>query len=55
MAFQSAATLKKSSGQDGDVKIPSPPNDCISSVSLNGTQQTPSNLLAVTAWDNTVS
>lgn len=46
--------------QDGDTQaedfpIPSPPSDAISSISLNGDQNTPSSMLIAGSWDKTVS
>lgn len=41
--------------QEGDIKVPSPPTDGISSLSLNGDLQNRSNILVATSWDNSVS
>jgi hypothetical protein len=56
MSFAFGQTqTKKGSAQDNDIPIPNPPSDCISSIALNGSLQTPSSMLAVAAWDGTVS
>lgn len=47
--------MLKKDPQEGDAMVPSPPSDGISSISLNGTANTPSNLLISTSWDNSVS
>eukprot|EP01033_Poteriospumella_lacustris_P018162 gene18162-13039_t len=52
---KSAAAVPQPSTQESDVKVPNPPADCISSLAFNGNLQTPSTLLAATAWDGTVS
>ena len=41
--------------QANDYKIPTGPQDSISSLAINGNAQTPGNCLIATAWDNTVS
>ena len=45
----------KKSSQESDIKFPNPPQDGISSLSVNGTEQSPTNMVIATAWDNTVS
>lgn len=48
------AALKKST-QEGDIKFPNPPQDGISSISVNGSEQVNTTMVIATSWDNTVS
>ena len=41
--------------QDGDFTFSNPPADSISCIAVNGTVNTPSNILIAGSWDNTVS
>ena len=47
------ANVKKYS-QDQDVAFPNPPSDGISSISINGSQSTQSNMVIAGSWDNGV-
>lgn len=49
------AMQPKKFAQEGDFRVPSAPTDCISSISVNGTAQTPTSMLIATSWDNTVN
>ena len=44
----------KKSSQEGDIKFPNPPQDGISSLSVNGNEQSPTNMVIATSWDNSV-
>ena len=44
----------KAHTQDKDVRFPSPPSDGISSLSMNGSNQTNSTVLTAGCWDNSV-
>mmetsp|Transcript_123050 Transcript_123050/g.241364 ORF Transcript_123050/g.241364 Transcript_123050/m.241364 type:complete len:364 (+) Transcript_123050:27-1118(+) len=45
----------KKSSQEGDIKFPNPPQDGISSLSVNGNEQSPTNMVIATSWDNSVN
>jgi hypothetical protein len=47
--------LQKKATQESDIKFPNPPQDGISSLSVNGTAQSHTNMVIATSWDNTVS
>jgi mRNA export factor len=51
MALQAA----KKNSQEYDMRFPSPPGDGVSSISVNGYNNAPTNLAIVTSWDNTVN
>ena len=46
---------KKQSVHEKDFQVPSPPNDGISSLAANGSEQQATNMLLATSWDCTVS
>ncbi len=50
-----ALQAQQQNTQNSDIKVANAPNDCISSLALNGTVSSPSTLMAATAWDGTVS
>ena len=54
MAFNQQGILKKGNSQDADVTFPSPPSDSISSIAVNGNNQTNSTVLIAGSWDNSV-
>lgn len=41
--------------QESDVQFPNPPSDSISSLAVNGTQNTPTTMLIAGSWDNSLS
>jgi hypothetical protein len=45
----------KKTSQESDIKFPNPPADSISSISCNGSAQSPTNMVVATAWDGTVN
>ena len=54
MAFNQQKQATPKYLQANDVAMPSPPGDSVSSLSLNGDQQTPSSMLIAGSWDNNV-
>lgn len=46
--------ITKKNTQDNDIAFPNPPADGISSISVNGTQTTASNMFIAGSWDNNV-
>lgn len=53
MAFNQKAVTSKYL-QANDIALPNAPSDSVSSLSLNGDQQTASTMLIAGSWDNTV-
>jgi hypothetical protein len=47
------ASVKRNS-QEADVTFPNQPSDGVSSISVNGTLTTPTNMLIAGSWDNNV-
>lgn len=48
------AAVKRNS-QESDVTFPNQPSDAVSSISVNGTISTATNMLIAGSWDNNVS
>jgi hypothetical protein len=53
MAFNKTAVTTKYL-QANDIALPNAPGDSVSSLSLNGDQNTPSSMLIAGSWDKTV-
>jgi hypothetical protein len=51
----SSSTQNGPKSQESDFKFPNPPQDGISSLSINGSTSAPPNCVIATAWDSTVS
>ena len=47
-------SLAKKSSQEQDIAFPNPPKE-ISSLSVNGSEQTNTTMVIATSWDNSVS
>lgn len=49
------SNIAKKNTQDNDITFPNPPADGVSSISVNGTTSTPSNMFIAGSWDNNVN
>lgn len=47
-------SIPKRNAQDKDITFPNPPSDGISTISVNGTISTASNMVIAGSWDNNV-
>ena len=47
-------SIPKRNTQDKDITFPNPPSDGISTISVNGTISTASNMVIAGSWDNNV-